>query len=881
MKRVILIVGVLFLFISSLFAQTMKSTSQGGLAGSGSSTGSSSTTSKSSSTSTSQSTQKIIPYDLEVNDLYLDKDNKICVVLKLLEGNIPPQDFRTIKLSLKVASLGNIPDIELSRVDPQAELNSRKKKDFNTGLVLKIADNVSCSLINISDKNSQNNTLKERLAPKILQTQIEKTVPPKPSKTPSTTQVARVTTPTGLPSGGVDKSSSSVRAGIVQRIPASDSEGNLTTMSNQPQEQIPIPDVLNILYCRSDTISPKYLESSLEELQYALDLSWNIFGIQDFKQITIKIVYLDDLGQERRIDEFTKGLGDTPYYEGSFRDIFNYLIRNRWIDRVEPWKTYRFKITGSVTIEKPSAQASQASVPNIASGIQVASSQQVGPQGQTSTRRVIPTNSFDIYYFTIGQQNTNVQPPASAYQQLPAVIEIEPEPKNSEGKFKMVLTGYDLLSRIGKTGYYNDSCSLSIDLRNLRLVIEDGNDLSKKCEANLLSVSPDLFHRFSSREGAVGSFITITKIDRIPQRPIEWDSTSANFSLLNDFLKFSDCARTFSHPEGKTFRVWAYADAEIEVGMPAKKCAICEEKGCRYGEDRKEERYAVFSLAPQYITLYKPEDIPPASQEAPEQNLPAFRPQSLLLNHPITTINIAPAGAEVISRAQGARINTTSPLSVSLREHVPVETAVYFILEKYTRSGWQSAETITHSVLEGENTFSILPSSVENKSITGGFNRGSYRLCHYYKRSDSVVSQHSDWVYFEVVPTATQRVSLKLSDLRTTPRRNQRSLSFRIRNTSSYDLTNEYVDAVNVEVIQTTSQGVIMDKYYRIPTPIAGVSQTGEVSGLASQGILIELPQDYDLPAGNIRTEVKLRIADTEFWSGDEISAVFGDVVDR
>ena len=71
--------------------------------------------------------------------------------------------------------MGNIPDIELSRTDACAELNSRKRKDFNTGLVLKDADNVSCSLINITDKNVRNNSLKERLVPSLSQVKEEKT----------------------------------------------------------------------------------------------------------------------------------------------------------------------------------------------------------------------------------------------------------------------------------------------------------------------------------------------------------------------------------------------------------------------------------------------------------------------------------------------------------------------------------------------------------------------------------------------------------------------------------------------------------------------------------------------------------------------------------
>ncbi|MCM8763391.1 MAG: hypothetical protein NC829_03385, partial [Candidatus Omnitrophica bacterium] len=425
MKKIILITGFVFLSVSFLFAQTQTigTTSKGSFVGSSPATsaGTTSTATTSTSTATSQTSQKQKEvYDLEINDLYLDKNNKICVVLKLLDGTIPSSEFKTIKLSLKASSLGNIPDVELSRVDPNSELNSRKKIYFNIGIVLKSIDTVSANLINVTDKNLSNNSLKERLIPKISQAQQEKTAAVTPSTIPSAQTVAGITQ-SRIPSGRTDTGLATAQISPGQRIPGR--EGDLTTLSNQPQEEAPLPEVLNILYCPAyETASPKYREFTLEELRDdILRLDWNIFGIRDFKQITIKIVYIDEQGRERRIDEFSRALNDPPFYEKNYSDIFNHLVRNRWIGRIDPWKTYRFKITGSVTIEKPSTQANQGSGLNVGSGTQAASIQGASAPGrQTSGRQRLPTNSFDIYYFIKGQENTNIQPPTSQYQQVQA-----------------------------------------------------------------------------------------------------------------------------------------------------------------------------------------------------------------------------------------------------------------------------------------------------------------------------------------------------------------------------------------------------------------------------------------------------------------------------
>jgi len=130
--------------------------------------------------------------------------------------------------------------------------------------------------------------------------------------------------------------------------------------------------------------------------------------------------------------------------------------------------------------------------------------------------------------------------------------------------------------------------------------------------------------------------------------------------------------------------------------------------------------------------------------------------------------------------------------------------------------------------------------------------------------------------------SSRQRINLRLSELRTTPRRNNRSLSFRLRNISTDDLTTEYVQSVQVKINYVTTGegrrdsgeiGAIYDKFYQVPTPIRGIGTVGEPSPSAS-GITVELPEDYDLPR-SARTAVTVRIVDSELWTGDEIREIF------
>ncbi|WP_297212817.1 MULTISPECIES: hypothetical protein [Thermodesulfovibrio] len=789
-------------------------------------------------------------YDLEISDIYLDKDNKIWIVLRLLQGSISQSDYGKIKVSFNIPSLGSSPEIELNRIDPARELNIRKRKEINTNLILKKEETVICELKNITDKNSQNNLLKKKLMPQFSSSQMIM----KESKLPQESRPEL-------------KSETKIEE-TQKRIPST-SSGKMVPLSTQ------LPEVLNILWCPGlgAQSSPVYNELSLEydinSDSYGLSLEWNIFAIEDFKQINIKIVYVDDAGRERRIDEFSRGLNQPPIYFVSYRQIFDYLKRNRIITKVEPWKTYKFKVTGTVTIEKPSSQGGTGTRATIASGTQTATQQVTGPQGGSPTRRVIPTNSFDVYWFVKPEENRTVQPPASRYQQLQAGIYITPEATaNSEGKFKMESFGSHISIAAGKKRqHWDESCSLGIYFSNFYLVIEDANNFDTKCSVSFIG----FYHRFSPFSLA-GQSLIIGTADNTGSIGYSRDGVSANFSLLNDFLNNRSCRNIFPQPEGKTFRIWAYADAKVYFEKPGKRCLICPETGCQYKGDKVTENYFVYS-EPKYITLYKPEDIPPASRTPAEQDLTGFKPQTLQLNHPISTINITQTQgqvSEVISQVQGARIGIGKPLSVSWRDGIPAQTLIYFVIEKFTNNGWQEVEKIEHTIAEGESSFSLIPRT--NASSLGGFSKGTYRLCHYYvyNRAVPFASQRSDWVYFQSVPPA-QRVNLKLSELRTTPSRNHRSLSFRIKNISPYDLTTEYAQYVLVKVQYSNSNSAA---YYRIPTPIPGIPVSGEASSLAGMGILVELPESFDLPE-NAYTIVVLTIEDTEAWTGDTITRDF------
>jgi hypothetical protein len=805
-------------------------------------------------------------YDLEVNDIYLDKGNKIWFVLRLLEGTIPKSDYGKIKVSFNIPTLGFVPEVPLSQIDPAGELNNRKRKEINTNLILKREDTVVFNLKNITDKNSQNNSLKKKLIP---YARDEENKAPAGIHSPlsSSQQIIKESKMHQEP--GTQIESKAKIETMQTKIPSKASD-TMKPLSTQ------LPEVLNILYVYANMTSPQNRELSLENdinstlNEGGLSIRWESFLVEDFKQITITIVYVDETGRERLVDEFTRGLNQETHYFRFYKDIFDFLKRSHIIARVEPWKTYKFRVRGSVTIEKPSSsQIRQGSGLTTGSGMQVATQQITGPQGvQDSARRVIPTNGIEIYWFVRPQENNAVQLPASQYQQLSAGIRIIPEPANSEGKFKIELGGYDILRRAGMTRYADESCSLEISLSNFYLVIEDSNNLSSKCSINILQNYWDRLNRYG---GNTNYKLIISQFQHYPSNFIR-DGVTANFSLLSA-IPYTPCDEKFRDPSGKTFRIWAYGDASISVDMPGKKCAICTETHCKYsGGDDFSTNYFVYS-EPKYITLYRTEDIPPAVHTPPQQDLPGFKPQKLQLIHPITTINITRIQgqeSEVIEQVQGARIGVGYPLNVSWRESLPAETVIYFFIEQFINNNWQQIKNIEHLTSAGENAKEL-----------GVFSIGTYRLCHSYKYPDN---RRSDWVYFQSVDSASsrQRINLRLSELRTTPRRNNRSLSFRLRNISTDDLTTEYVQSVQVKINYVTTGegrrdsgeiGAIYDKFYQVPTPIRGIGTVGEPSPSAS-GITVELPEDYDLPR-SARTAVTVRIVDSELWTGDEIREIF------
>ncbi len=871
MRRVILSGMILLIFTSLLFAQTKTIQKKSGPSlPSGSSGTQGSTSGSSSFPKPATGGSKIEVYDLSIDDIYLDRDDKICVVLKLLEGVIPAGDFQNIRISFSIASLGSIPPIKLSQLDPQGELNSRKRKDINTNLVLRSNDTVLVSLREISDKNAQNNQLKKILNPKVspVQQKTKAELPIPPPRLPSTGQMIQEQRQMPIPSGqGQAPSVATATGGTTSRIPGRQ-EGTLTQMSNQPSGEAPLPEVLNILHCPApgSLVTPIYREVSIAEINRGeawIDwLLWNPFSVENLKRIEIKISYIRSDGREVRINEFSRTLNDPAGYPLNYRDILNYLKNHRLITAVEPFKTYRFKITGSVTIEKPASSTTRSQGVSVQSEGQQAVTQtsRFGPS--ESTRRTIPTNSFDIYYFVKGQENTQVNLPSSEYQQVQAGIRIIPEPKNTEGRFKMELGGASIANAVGKYNeWFRDSCQLGISLSNFYLVVEEASDLSKKCSPiNLLSLEWDAL------EEAARSYITITKVVNPGgiKRQYFKDGVAKTFSLLNDFLKKQNC-RNIVSAEGKTLRVWAYADARAAIDKPGRKCPICEERSCKYENELSTSRYFIYS-PPQYITIYKPEDIPPESQMPASQDLPGIKPRKLGLNHQLTTLSIGPLGLIV----PGAKITIAEPVKVNWQESArgfPAGMQAWIRVQRAI-----SGELIVQSISEGTSA-EIRPERTES-TVAGSFPAGFYKVSHAFCYPGGtpmnplggnvpVCTDYSDPVYFESYMPIS-KVNLRLRDFQLTPRDHHHGLKVKLSNLSPQALTADLVSGVSVFCDFDYATGI-----FSIPTPIPASS--GESSGQ----VIFEIPSGCNLLSHKGQQTVTLRIPETELWGPASITQTF------
>ena len=655
---------------------------------------------------------------------------------------------------------------------------------------------------------------------------------------PSTTQFIKANK-TDETISGLKGKTQTVAKGIIQMPPSGGTSGNLTTMS------IPVRslEVLNILYSPAVPYidSPKYDEVPFENLAgYEMMMEWNNF-IENFKQITIKIFYITADGREVRINEFSRMRSEPNFYKVSYNEIFNYLKRNRLISQIESWRTYRFKITGEAVLEQMSSNVSQniSSLSSMAEGRQMVAQQVSGPQGAiSSTRTVLPTNSFEIYLFVKGQEDTNVDLPSSNYQQLQTGIEIYPEEFSSEGKFKITLKGREVSRAAGKEDeHWKSGRKYSMWASNFYLVIEDAGNPDLRCSCDLIESFRERFRPGASVAGGSNrGKIEISGYEPHPYR--EFYSCYADFSLLNDLLTLRDCRNKFPSPEGKTFKIWAYAD--VEGYEPDFHCFI-------------------YSL-PYYITLYRPEDIPSQTESREYQDISSFKPQTLVLNHNLTNLNLP-------LPVTGAKININEPLNISWRDNLPTQSMqgnsplIYFVLDKFVSNSWQNQETIEHQIASGQQSLDLFPSV--SKSVAGGFKKGIYRLKHYYLLGP-FRSQDSDWVYFESVCSALP-VDLRFTQFTTTPRRNHHSLSFRLQNFSPYDLTNEYVANVRVGVMK---EGGIAN-YIEVPTPIRGMH--GESAGW----VLVELPENCDLDSNVASQKVTLSLFDTELWKETSLSQTF------
>jgi len=822
MRKIIIALGLVLFFISFLNAQPAKKEAP--------------------------STKQKDIYDLEVNDLYLDRDNKICVVLRLLEGTIPASNFGRIKLSLKVPSFGNIPDIELSRVDPSGELNSRKRKDFNTGLILKNADNVSCSLINISDKNAQNNTLKERLTPSISQAKEEKTPPVKSSTLPSTTQVTHGQTQGGSIGTGVPKTGE-----IVKKTTPEKPEGQgLMPISS-------IPDVANILQLNLSTVSPRLWEMPYEN--YPIEhfrLDWNQFAFPDFKEITLRINYIGD-SRERRIDEKTFRKGEANTYVVTLQAIFDWLRNNRIISQVESWKIYRFKITGTLALEKPSPGSSQGASQRMGSGTQMATQQATTVSGASSTTRtVLPTNSFLVDLFLKGREETRVSPPSSS--QVGAGIRFAPLPPSSEGRFKIILDSYlpeDLrdchwTKAVPSCNRDELGCFIQrVFMNNFTLEIENSQNINDKC-----TVGPFLRDKFRDcGEGILGS--TSINIGLRDCRGIEGE-----FSL-SALLSNPPCNRRLVDLKGKTFRIWGHGEENIEYENHYMKtrsyCAI----------DKKSKRISVYSPQAVYITIY-PEDVIQdlQSQTQTQIQLPQTKPRSLRLEHPVTQISL-PTGLTTL----GAKIDFSQALKVNWQDSIrdfPSGSETWIEVRKAV-----SNELITDPHIREGTSSEIRPASGRT-SIAGGFPAGVYKVQHKFcypigstlnpSSTLPLCTAISDPVYFQSYMPIS-KVTLQFSDFRLSPRNNHHGLSVRLSNLSNQDLSG-YVSFIGVEGLSSSCPSCAC--YFNIST-----SMLGSRGGEAHQAPIFELPSQCDILSHLAQDTITLRIRRTELWDETSIMGSF------
>ncbi len=105
-------------------------------------------------------------FDLSIETLYVDRQTcALHVVLKNEGAPLPEEIFLRGKLKCELESLRNLPLWPLKDADPGRLLNSKKRLDFDTKLVLNKKENVKVSLVDVLDRNPSNNQRSETVTP--------------------------------------------------------------------------------------------------------------------------------------------------------------------------------------------------------------------------------------------------------------------------------------------------------------------------------------------------------------------------------------------------------------------------------------------------------------------------------------------------------------------------------------------------------------------------------------------------------------------------------------------------------------------------------------------------------------------------------------------
>jgi hypothetical protein len=110
---------------------------------------------------------KPLPFDLAIDRIYLNEPAcKIHVVLKNLgTEKIPDEVYKVARLKILSTQYKNVLPWSFSQVDMGRELNSKRLKDFDTGLILNRKERVTFYLENVKDSASSDDQKTVELTP--------------------------------------------------------------------------------------------------------------------------------------------------------------------------------------------------------------------------------------------------------------------------------------------------------------------------------------------------------------------------------------------------------------------------------------------------------------------------------------------------------------------------------------------------------------------------------------------------------------------------------------------------------------------------------------------------------------------------------------------